>query len=104
CHSGPQVLGLMLGRRVRPLADLVIDAGIARWDRWLAYPEGQINALRAVAPVIAAMPPPQVARQVARLAHRLRLNYSLVTEAVTDALPRVIMTRSSQSQRSRRRV
>ena len=41
---------------------------VDRWSRWLEYPEGQINALRATAPVIAAMPVPHVARQVARLA------------------------------------
>ena len=42
----------------QPLADLVTDAEVDRWSRWLGYPEGQINALRATAPVIAAMPPP----------------------------------------------
>ena len=63
---------------------------VDRWSRWLEYPEGQINALRATAPVIAAMPVPHVARQVARLAHRLGLDYATVTEAVTEALPQVI--------------
>ena len=32
------------------------------------------------------MPPAHVARQVARLADRLGLDYATVTEAVTDAL------------------
>ncbi len=73
-----------------PLADLVTDAIVDRWSRWLEYPEGQINALRATAPVIAAMPVPHVARQVARLAHRLGLDCATVTEAVTDELPQVI--------------
>jgi DNA primase len=73
-----------------PLADLVTDAMVDRWSRWLEYPEGQINALRATAPVIAAMPVPHVARQVARLAHRLGLDHATVTEAVTDVLPEVI--------------
>jgi DNA primase catalytic core len=73
-----------------PLADLVTDAVVDRWSRWLEYPEGQINALRATAPVIAAMPVQHVARQVARLARRLGLDHATVTEAVTDALPQVI--------------
>ena len=61
-----------------------------RWSRWLGFAEGQINALRATAPVIAAMPPAHVARQVARLADRLGLDYATVTEAVTEALPQVV--------------
>jgi DNA primase len=80
-----------------PLADLVTDAIVDRWSRWLEYPEGQINALRATAPVIAAMPVPHVARQVARLAHRLGLDYATVTEAATDVLPQVIAKTAATS-------
>jgi DNA primase len=89
-HS-PDALAALLSQ-TRPLADLVIDAQVARWDRWLQHAEGQIRALRAAAPLIAAMPPGDVARQVARLAERLGLDHSIVTEAVTDALPDVIAT------------
>jgi hypothetical protein len=46
--------------------------------------------MRAAAPLIAAMPPDHVGRQVARLAERLDLDYATVTCAVTDALPGVI--------------
>ena len=84
---GPAALARMLAGHTRPLADLVIDAEVDGWSRWLHYAEGQINALRAAAPLIAAMPPAHVARQVARLAHRLGLDYATVTEAVTAALP-----------------
>jgi DNA primase catalytic core len=80
-----------------PLADLVTDAMVDKWTRWLQYPEGQINALRATAPVIAAMPVPHVARQVARLAHRLGLDHATVTEAVTDVLPQVIARTGTSS-------
>jgi DNA primase catalytic core len=79
---------------VRPLADLVIDAEVARWSRWLEHPEGQINALRAAAPIIAAMPPDHVGRQVARLAERFKIDHTIVTEAVTEALPGVIAGRA----------
>jgi DNA primase len=82
-----------------PLADLVIDAEVSQWDRWLRYATGQISALRAAAPLIAAMPPADVARQVARLASRLGLDHPTVTEAVTDALTGVITSRTSTSRR-----
>jgi DNA primase catalytic core len=83
---GPAALAHVLTQSTCPLADLVIDAEVGRWSRWLSHAEGQINALHASAPLIAAMPPAHVARQVARLANRLGLDPSTVTEAVTDAL------------------
>jgi DNA primase catalytic core len=83
---GAAGLRAMLDNRTQPLADLVIDAEISRWSRWLRYPEGQIGALRATAPLIAGMPPPHVARQVTRTASQLGLDHAMVTEAVTDAL------------------
>jgi DNA primase len=87
---GPTVLAATLAEHTRPLADLVIDAELEKWSRWLDHAEGRINAMRAAAPLIAAMPPEHVARQVARLADRLELDYATVTGAVTDALPGVI--------------
>ncbi len=70
----------------RPLADLVLDAELARWSRWLGWSEGRVAALRAIAPLLAAMPPGDVARQVGRLATAVGLGHAVVTEAVTDAL------------------
>jgi DNA primase len=87
---GPTVLAATLAEHTRPLADLVIDAELEKWSRWLDHAEGRINAMRAAAPLIAAMPPDHVGRQVARLAERLDLDYATVTCAVTDALPGVI--------------
>jgi DNA primase len=84
--TGPAALAEMLASHTRPLPDLVVNAETARWSRWLRHPEGQIHALRAAAPLIAAMPPAHIARQVARLAAILRLDHATVTEAVTDAL------------------
>jgi len=84
---GSAALAIMLADHIRPLPDLVINAEIRRWTRRrLSYAEGQIGALRAAAPLIAAMPPAHVARQVARLAAILQLDHALVTEAVSDAL------------------
>jgi DNA primase len=69
-----------------PLADLVIDAEVTRWEPWLGYADGKISALHATAPLIAALPPANIARQVARLASRLSLDHPTVTEAVTEAV------------------
>jgi DNA primase len=95
-ERGPDALA-GIASHTHPLADLVTDAVVDRWSRWLEYPEGQINALRATTPVIAAMPVPHVARQVARLTHRLGLDYATVTEAVTDAIPQVIAKTATTS-------
>ncbi len=91
---GAAGLAATLDRRRRPLADLVVDAATGNWTPRLPFAEGQIGALRAIAPVIAAMPPRDVARQVARLAQRLGLDHAMVTEAVTDALTQLISGRN----------
>jgi DNA primase len=89
-RSGPDELAAIVTDKACPLPDLVVNAEVARWSRWLRYPEGQIHALRAAAPLIASMPAGHVARQVARLAAILKLDHATVTEAVTDALTKVI--------------
>jgi DNA primase catalytic core len=96
-EAGPSPLAEMLASRIRPLPDLVINTEVARWGRWLRYPEGQIHALRATAPLIAAMPPAHTARQVARVAAILQLDHALVTEAVTDALTTLIANWAASS-------
>ena len=84
-EHGPAALAAALASRRNPLADLVVDAEVSKWTRWMPSAEGLVGALRAVAPVIATMPPPEVARQVGRVAARLGLDHGMVTEAVTDA-------------------
>lgn len=102
--QGPAALAAMLSEHAHPLADVVVDGEVGKWDRWLAYAEGQINAMRAAAWLIAAMPPAHVGRQVARLAGRLGLDHALVTEAVTDEVSRAWAPQDgwSPSVRSRR--
>ncbi len=90
CHQGAGLLAATLGHSRRPLADLVVDAELDRWTRWLCFAEGQITALRAVAPIVSGMAVSDVGRQVGRLAERLGLDHPVVTEAVTDALTRQI--------------
>jgi DNA primase len=87
---GHLALAETLANRRRPLADVAIEAEVMRWTRWLNHAEGRIHALRAAAPLVAALPPAQVGRQVARLAQRLELDHATVTEAVTDALTELV--------------
>jgi DNA primase len=95
---GPATLAGMLADHTRSLPDLVVNAEIRRWTRRrLRHPEGQIGALRAAAPLIAAMPPAHVARQVARLAAILQLDHALVTQAVTDALTALVTSPTASS-------
>ncbi len=96
---GPGALTAALADCARPLADLVINAEVARWDRWLQHPEGQLHALRATAPLIAGLPPRCVARQVAWLAQRLGLDHATVTEAVTSALPDIVAAQQASPDR-----
>jgi DNA primase catalytic core len=88
--EGLAALASMLNTYTRPLADLVIDSEFDRWDNWLRFAEGQVNALRATAELIAAMPPSHVGRQVSRVAIRLGMGHEPVTDAVMDALSRAV--------------
>jgi DNA primase len=88
-HGAAALAGL-LDDQAYPLADLVIDASVAKFDRWLQFTDGKFSALRAVAPLIAGLPAGQVARQVGRVAERLGLTHAEVTAAVTSALPAVL--------------
>ena len=88
---GPGMLAAMLEHRRRPLADLVVDAEFDRWDGRLSFAEGQIGALRAAARLVGAMPASDVGRQVGRVADRLGLDHAIVTEAVTDAVTRLVL-------------
>jgi DNA primase len=99
--NSPEALAAILADRSHPLADLVTDAELEQWARWLDHAEGQISALRAVAPVVADMPPAHVARQVVRLSDRLGLDHATVTDAVTSALPEAIAHRPSSSAATR---
>jgi hypothetical protein len=90
--GGAAGLAAVLDSSLLPLPDLVVDARLAAFGRWLEFADGAFAALRAVAPVIAGLPPAQVARQVARTAGRLGLSYAEVTEAVTSALTAISRT------------
>src|SRR5581483_5710396 len=73
-------------RSLHPLADLVIDTRIDEAGGTLEFPEQRWSAAQAAATVIARLPPPEVARQVARTATRLDLPPTLITEALLKTI------------------
>lgn len=82
---GDDALAGMLGW-CRPLASLVIDDEIRRWEPVLDHISGKINALRAVAPIVAKLPGDQVAFEAARLTRILALDHDLVTYELTEGI------------------
>jgi DNA primase len=96
-RRGPPVLLGALETSTRPLADLVIDARLARFARSLEFTDGKFKALDAVAPLIARLPAGQVARQVARVSEHIGLTCGDVTDAVTDAVHQLVRSRERPS-------
>ena len=83
---GPAALAAALDR-ARPLADLVVDAVLGRWPISDGTVESRANALNEAAPLVAAMPPAQRARQAGRLTHALDLDPFTVTAAIDRRRP-----------------
>jgi DNA primase len=70
----------------RPLAQFAIDVELARWDRVLDHLSGQVNAVRAVAPLVGQLPAGLVAGEVARLSRRVGLEEQIVSREVLAAV------------------
>ncbi|MEN3541068.1 DNA primase [Microbispora sp. ZYX-F-249] len=84
-QDGPAALHRLLDRSRVPLADIVVDAELARFPR-MQFAEDRMRALQAVAPIVAGLPSGQVARQVVRTATRLGLEATTVNEVVVNAV------------------
>ncbi|MEU7890635.1 toprim domain-containing protein [Microbispora bryophytorum] len=84
-QDGPAALHRLLDRSRVPLTDIVVDAELSRFPR-LQFAEDRMRALQAVAPIVAALPSGQVARQVVRTATRLGLEATTVNEVVVNAV------------------
>jgi DNA primase len=84
-HHGPGQLRAALAD-TQPLADRVVDRVLRRYRDRDDNAEARVAALHEVAPVVAAMPPTEVGREVARVARALRFEYGMVTEEVTTAV------------------
>jgi DNA primase len=83
--EGRRALRDTLATRVRPLADLVIDARIQEWahGQELKFAEQQLGALRAATKIIATMPADQVGQQAARLSALFTTRYGWHPQEVT---------------------
>lgn len=87
CEAGPAALAAALDRaHSAPLVQVVLDTKLKPWANRLQWPEGRLAALRAVIPVLATVPPDQVAQQISRLADRLGLDAGTVSDEVVDTL------------------
>ena len=84
-QAGGRTAVLEALRTRRPLMDEVVDAAVRRAGGALATPEERVTALHAASKVIAARPR-ESARQVARLATRMDVPASLVTEVLVDTV------------------
>lgn len=84
-RQGPAALREAL-QHTTPLADIAIDATIRRAGHSLQTHEDRIAAIRAAAPLIARLPPHQVAHQVARVARALGTDPAIVTEVLTETV------------------
>ncbi|MDX3002031.1 toprim domain-containing protein [Kribbella solani] len=83
----------------RPLVEFAIEIELAKWSRVLDHVSGQVNAVRAVAPLIASLPAERVAKAVARLAGAVQLDEQIVSNEIVAAAGRCSRGRS----RGRRR-
>lgn len=72
----------------RPLVDYAIEVELTKWANVLDHLSGQVNAVRAVAPLVARMPPRRVAGAIARLARAVQLNAQIVSDEVVAATQR----------------
>lgn len=83
-HGTAALRAALLASAGTPLADLVVDERLARYQ--LQWPEGQIAAAREVATVVATMPAEQVTRQIVRLVAHTGLDARTVGDLVVDAV------------------
>ncbi|MBP2356198.1 DNA primase catalytic core [Kribbella aluminosa] len=72
----------------RPLAELAIEAEVARWSPVLDHISGRVNALRRVAPLVARLPQDRVAAQLGELAKVLQLDQEIVSREVLESVGR----------------
>ena len=63
-QDGPQGLHAALRQDREPLSAVIIDARIAKWDRFLDHIEGRYRAMHSTAALVAELLPEQAAAQV----------------------------------------
>lgn len=83
--ADPQQLRAVLGS-ARPLVDFAIDVELGRWEKVLDHLSGQVNAVRAVAPLVASLPAARVAGGIARIARAVQLDERIVSNEVVATI------------------
>lgn len=81
---GPGTLSARL-HDATPLADVLIDEALAPWAEKLDTPDGRVHAVRAVVPVIAALPADQWTAHLAPVVARIGVDPVLAIEQLVDA-------------------
>lgn len=69
----------------RPLADFAIEVELEKWGNVLDHLSGQVNAVRAVAPLVASLPASRVAGEITRIARVVHLDEHIVSREVVAA-------------------
>lgn len=75
-------------RSARPLVDYLIEVELEKWANVLDHLSGQVNAVRAVAPLVASLPAGRVAGEIAKLAKVVHLDEQVVSHEVVAAVGR----------------
>jgi DNA primase catalytic core len=101
--AAPAQLRAVLGS-ARPLVDFAIEVELGRWEKVLDHLSGQVNAVRAVAPLVASLPFTRVAGEIARLARAVHLDERIVSQEVVAAVGRCLKHPSRGRRRPPARV
>lgn len=72
----------------RPLVDYVMEVELEKWAGVLDHLSGQVNAVRAVAPLVASLPAGRVAGEIEKLAKAVHLDEQVVSSEVLAAVGR----------------
>ncbi|GAB2647083.1 toprim domain-containing protein [Kribbella swartbergensis] len=86
----------------RPLVEFAIELELSRWTRVLDHISGQVNAVRAVAPLVVRLPADQVAAEIGRLSRTTRLDEQIVSREVLAAVGLRSEQRAARRRMSRR--
>lgn len=101
--AGRGALHEVLGSAV-PLVDYAIEVELSKWSNVLDHISGQVNAVRAVAPLVASLPPGRVASEIAKLAQTVHLHEQVVSDEVVAAIARRVGPRARRRRRHDRDI
>lgn len=101
--GGSEALAAALAAGEHPLADVAVDVALDPWQGDLDREEavGQLNAVRAVARLLAATPPADMTRQVLRVAERTKMPHGEVTREFAEAVAPTLRPKAPRRDRPR---